>query len=289
MPNINNFATDTTSLEDRYSRYTVSRIIANKRDTLLVAETPAIFPTDDSIYNVEVHLYSLADSSLVGSFIVPSSTGAITLDTLEYEDGSVRRFVVLDFTKLGEDIDVPIGQYSITMYFFADEVGSYNDRVLQISKISPSRKEVELMLTDAEQLDALSNFASPSISAVYAEAALKQILNYEGAELISIPASSASISPDRIYDALSNGDNLQGYGFDEDLEDKPGINTIAQTVMTQAYPLAKENLHTLIANGSTRITKSQLVTIVVEAMNTAYDAILEDTLANPQKYRFELL
>ena len=79
------------------------------------------------------------------------------------------------------------------------------------------------------------------------------------------------------------------YGFDEDRGTQIGINTIAQNILNNAYPLALSSVQKLISSGSSSFTETQLDTIVINAIDIAYDTALEDEKNNPQRYRFDLI
>ena len=81
MANQQNYKSNTQQLSDSYTRYTVSRIIANKNDDLLDMEVPADFSEALIQNNVEVSLYSLADNSLIFSDVVKNVRGSIYTET----------------------------------------------------------------------------------------------------------------------------------------------------------------------------------------------------------------
>lgn len=291
MPNQANFSTNLEQLSEFYTKYNVSRIIADKRDDLLDMQIPADFPEEVLQNNIELNLYSLADNSLIYSGVIPNSNQAIFTETLQYADNSLRKLLYIDFSKLNT-IDIPSGQYAVSINFFADELGSSENRVLKISKISTSRTEVELELTSPVSQSVLSQFAIPRIPATYIEPVLKQIFNQSGSSQLIIPTSPAKIDSSSIYQNFSSGSGelLITYGFDEDDGSRIGINTIAQNVLNLAYPLALNTVRAMIeVSGSTSFTETELSEYVINAIDVAYDSALNDEAQNPQNYRFDLI
>jgi hypothetical protein len=291
MPNINNFVNDIETLSTQYTKYTVSRIIADKKDDLLRAELPAVFPSTLPQANVELSLYSLADNSLVFSGVVKNENGAIFMETLQYTgSNNIRNLLYIDFTKFTE-LDIPTGQYSATLNFFVDELGSYDDRVLKVSKISTSRNEVELRLTDTDKLPQLQQFAIPRINKDWIYVALQQIFNQPLADNLVAPMSNAKIDSASIYRNFTSGsgEKLVEYNFDDDVGTRIGINTIAQNVLNAAYSSSKLIIDSAIAANSSSFTEAQLTSIVVNSIDEAYDLALKDEQDNPQNYRFDLI
>lgn len=291
MPNTQNFKTNVASLSQVYTKYTVSRVIANKQDNLLDMEVPADFQQELLQNNIEINLYSLADNSLIFSDFIKNSD-AIRTETLQYNDNTSRNLLYIDFAKVVPNLQIPSGQYSVTLNFFADEIGSYDNRILKVSKISTSRREVELKLTDIKQQNLLEQFAIPRIPAEYIEPVLIQIFNQEGANEVSPPTSPAKIDSASLYQNFGSGSGqlLIEYGFNVDDGERPGINTVSQNVLNIAYPIAKQTVNDMIVlSGSTSFTETELSKYVVDAIDVAYDEILNDEARNPSKYRFDLI
>lgn len=294
MPNINNFETDITQLAELYSKFTVSRVIANKKDDLLDLEVPAEFDQKFLDNNIEINLYSLADNSLIYSDFIKNSQ-AITIQNVQYSDNTSRTLLFIDFKKLDVSTTIPSGQYSVTLNFFTDEIGSYDNRILKISKISTARTEVELKLMDTNRQKELETFAVPRIPVQYIKDVLKQIFNQEGADEISLPTSPIKIDQDVVYENFNNnyGQQLITYGFDQDAGGgaRPGINTIIQSVLNTAYLTAVETIDEEITKSATQyLTQTELSNYVVTAIDSAYNSYINMEVAkNPSKYRFDLV
>ena len=298
MPNQENFASNIEQLSQQYPRYTVSRVIANKSDDLLDMEVPSDFSENILQNNVELNLYSLSDNSLIFADFIKPVSGSIYTETLQYEDGSLRKLLYIDFVKATQTavhsqvFELPPGQYSVTLNFFANEIGAYDNRILKVNRISTSRTEVELKLTDVSQQNVLEQFAIPRISAEYVRPALLQIFNQTGSDNLTVPMSSAKIDSSSLYQnfASGSGEKLLQYNFDDDDGSRIGINTIAQNVLNIAYPIALKTVNDMILlSGSTSFTETELSKYVVDSIDIAYDSALDDEKRNPQNYRFDLI
>ncbi len=288
--NNQNFQSDIESLSDTYIKYTVSRVIADKRDNLLDMEVPAEFSERLLENNVEVNLYSLADNSLIFSDVIKNVSGSIFTRTLQYEDNTQRTLLYIDFKKL-PDLIIPVGRYSVTLNFFQDELGSYNDRLLKVSKISTSRNEVELKLTDTTKLTELAQFSIPRINVGYIFPVLAQIFNQPDSDTLDLPVSPAKIDSASIYlnFASGSGQKLIEYGFDEDDGSLVGISTISQNILNEAYGIAQTDVTNRVLSGSKSFTEDELSNIVINSIDIAYDSALNDEAINPQNYRFDLI
>ena len=286
-----NYQSNIQELADSYTKYTVSRIIANKKDDLLDMEVPADFSEALLENNVEVNLYSLADNSLIFSDVVRNVSGSIFTETLQYNDNSLRKLLYIDFAKI-PDLNLPSGQYEVSLNFFSDEVGAYDNRILKVNRISTSRTEVELRLTDPTQQQLLQQFATPLIPAEFIKPILIQIFNQEGADEVVLPTSPIKIDSSSLYQnfASGSGEKLIQYNFDDDDGSRIGINTIMQNVLDDAYPIALKTVEDMMfLSGSTTFTETELSQYVVDAIDIAYDAALDDEAQNPQNYRFDLI
>lgn len=295
MPNTQNYKSDTTILSELYVKYTVSRAIANKQDDLLEVEVPADFSEKLLKNNIEVNLYSLADNSLIFSDVIKNTedtTGAFYTETLQYGDDTLRKLIYIDFAKVIPNLALPSGQYSVTINFFSDELGSYDNRILKVNKISTSRTEVELKLTDASQQKALEAVGIPRIPANDVHPILIQIFNQEKANDLKLPTSPIKIDSSSLYQnfASGSGEKLVQYGFDVDDGSRIGINSIMQNVLNEAYPIAAQTATDMILiSGSTSFTETELSDIVINAIDLAYESALKDETINPQNYRFDLI
>ena len=291
MANQQNYKSSLRDLSQLYTRYNVSRTVANKQDNLLEMEIPADFSERLLENNIEINLYSLADNSLILSDVVKNVSGSIYTTTVQYKDNSLRKLLFVDFAKI-ENLSLPPGQYNVSLNFFTNEIGAYDDRILKVNRISTSRTEVELKLTDVTQQQKLQQFAIPLIPAQFIKPILIQIFNQEGADDLVLPTSPIKIDSSSLYQnfASGSGEKLIQYNFDDDDGSRIGINTITQNVLDDAYPIALKMVADMIyLSGSTSFTETELSTYVVDAIDIAYDAALNDEAQNPQNYRFDLI
>jgi hypothetical protein len=143
MPNQLNYRTDLRTKTD--PRYTVSRIISTQDNTILNEEVPASFAFDKDD-NIEMHFYTLVSNELLLSVITRIDEGIIKSHIVSYSDGSYKNYIRVDFTKLFEDKEIILipGDYRMVLNFFSNEIGSYDDRILNLDIISDSRTEVQL-------------------------------------------------------------------------------------------------------------------------------------------------
>jgi hypothetical protein len=147
MPNQENFRTNLSTITD--PRYTASRIISVTDNFILNEEVPAsfAFDTDDVI---EVHFYTTVGNQRILSATINPSDGIIKSHIVSYQDNSYKNYIRIDFTKLFVDrnlILVP-GDYRMVLNFFSGEIGTYENRKLNIDVISDSRTEVQLSFND---------------------------------------------------------------------------------------------------------------------------------------------
>ena len=267
MANQENYKSNLETLSQQYNKYTVSRVVATTKDNLLEMEVPANFPEKITKANIEINLYSLADNSLIYSdFISNAITGAVTVQRLQYFDGT-RNLLFIDFSKLS-DLIVPIGQYSVSLNFFQDEIGSYDDRSLSISTISPSRTEVELIGATLSELD---EFALPSINSTWIVDTLKQVFNQTGSA--KIPSNNDVLTSSSIGAQLPAGmaAQIDQYNFE-------GVYDIAQQLLNGAYITAQTEVAKLLNENKTRFTTQTLSSIISGSIAAEYKKYID---ANP--------
>jgi hypothetical protein len=151
MPNQNNFRNEVISRTE--SRFLASRIVRFPQDGVLLEEIPASFGYDYED-NVELHFYTAKSNTLVQSLVTKLSDGFVKLHIVGYDDGTYKTYLQIDFTRLFTELPTNIstvkniivmipGDYKVSINFFSDEIGNYNNKVLTISEISPSRTEIE--------------------------------------------------------------------------------------------------------------------------------------------------
>lgn len=289
MPNTKNFETDIIELSSLYPKYSVSRIIANKSDDLLDMEIPAEFSETLLNNNIEINLYSSADNSLIFSDVVKNISGSIFTETLQYNDNTLRKLLYIDFSKVTPNLLLPSGQYVVSLNFFQDELGSYNDRILKVNKISTSRTEVELKLIDSTKQDNLKSFVTTQIPAQYIQPVIAQIFNQPNS--IEIPMSDVQITTSSVITYLDSGSTLRNLGFTEDTPDgtKIGVNTLTQNILDKAYTITINQVKTDVSAGTASFDSNKIYGYVTTSLKQVYTEVLSDEVINAQRYRFDLI
>lgn len=292
MPNQYNYETSVAEKLDTYRKYTVSRTVQTSSDTLIEMEVPADFPIELPNSNIEIHIYSVAENTLIMSKVIKNNAvGLITKVDLNYlDDETHRQLLFIDFSKI-DDIIFPLGLYSITLNFFVDEVGASDNRSLEITEISPTRFEVELELKNTEERAKLEKFYGPTITQEWIEYIVKQLFNQEIEEELEVPASRTILTPTTIQSYYPSGSRqlLQTYGFFEDSGSKVGLNALTQQFLDEAYNYATESINRDIENGTGSFALSVLLAHMTSSLERAYTTILADERTNPTKYRYDLL
>lgn len=188
MPNQDNYRSDVTNTTQ--SRFLASRIVKLPGEPILFEEVPASFGYDAED-NIEIHFYTKRANTLITSFTTKLSDGVVKLHIVSYDDGTYKTYLQIDFTKLFEinaRAIVP-GDYKVTINFFSDEIGSYDDRILTISEISPSKTELEVIfnnsideVTTQNNAKLASEFIYPSFTKAEAIGVMKKVIK-DGVEL----------------------------------------------------------------------------------------------------------
>jgi hypothetical protein len=156
MPNQNNFRSDVVTISD--PRFIASRIVSFPEEEILYESIPASFGYD-IFDNIEIHFYSVPNNNLLLSTLIDASDSDILKSHIvSYEDGTFKNYIRIDFTRLFEKKELFLrpGDYKIVINFFADEIGSYNNRKLYLQDISESRTEVEVAFFDTQDIEDLN-------------------------------------------------------------------------------------------------------------------------------------
>jgi len=296
MANQNNFATDLNIVGSTFTKYTVSRVVTNLANNLIDVELPTTLPSNLDSVVVEFSLYSLFDNQLVYSGVIKNTDKAtpIKTDTFRYTDNTTRTILYIDFSQLdnffGEFIS--LGQYQVTFNIFVNEIGSDDNKVLRITKISPSRKEVELQYINptSQSIMQLKTYVEPAISSDMILNVTQQIYSQMGAETLYVPASPVGITTSSVLLAIESSSVLVNYGFAADSTDnRPGVNTLTRQVLDNAYKITSASLLRDLNAGTSSFTAQRVYGYVTTSLRTAYDALLVDEATNPAKYRFDLI
>jgi hypothetical protein len=171
MPNQDNFKSDV--INDIETRTLASRIISDETEDILFEYIPASFGYD-ALDNIELHFYSFPANNLyLSTTIDAKDSDVLKSHIVSFADDTFKNYIRIDFTKLFEKKNISLipGDYRVTMNFFSDEIGSYDDRKLYIDRISDSRTEVQLAYFNTrdpelrlENINELREFVLPSFS-----------------------------------------------------------------------------------------------------------------------------
>lgn len=152
--------------------FSVSRIAESENDTdIILGRQPGQFGFDADD-NIEMHFYD-SSNRLVGSVIIPVSTGIISARTILLPDGTKDEKVIIDMTRVQKELGllIPPGTYTTTINLFSNEIGSYTNPNMVIEEVSPSRTELRLgfntTFSDTERRE-LFEFVQPSVPRVVA-------------------------------------------------------------------------------------------------------------------------
>jgi hypothetical protein len=147
MPNQENFRTNLSTKTD--PRYTASRIISVTDNLILNEEVPASFAFDNDDV-IEIHFYTAVGNELILSTTVNPTENIIKSHIVTYADNSYKNYIRIDFTKLFVDKNLILipSDYRMVLNFFSGEIGTYENRKLNIDIISDSRTEVQLSFND---------------------------------------------------------------------------------------------------------------------------------------------
>lgn len=152
--------------------FSVSRIAQSENDTdIILGRLPGKFgfSSDD---NIEMHFYD-SQNKLFGSVIVPVSSGIVIGRTVLLPDGSTDEKIIVDMTRVQKELGLFIapGTYTVSINFFANEIGSYTNPKMIIEEVSPSRTELRLgftsTITQSDQVE-LFEFTQQSVPRVVA-------------------------------------------------------------------------------------------------------------------------
>jgi len=274
----NNFiyASDVTALKEKYNRYSVSRIIENPLQGLLETELPMPIQNE---YFVEITLYSLANNTVVFNATIDPTTNPeiIKVVTLSYPDASVRRLMIVDFSKTLPDL--PDGRFEVVWNFFVPRVGNAATKPLTLTKISPSRTEVELQLLPEyktpESASALVDFAAPQINYTWALKAMQYLCNQTQSLDPNIPTDTTAQSFDIIEQFLpiTVVTTLNDPNVSEDFT--ASIKMSTQQLLNATYNYASQSIQVGIQN-NVAFTDERLISIFSSSLSTAYSNYVQN-------------
>jgi hypothetical protein len=256
----------------------VSRIINNPLDALLELSIPASLP---SYFIIEAMFYSFYDNSLASSVVIESTDEDIlTYTTLNYTNttpSTQRRLMFINLAKLSSTLEM--GRFRVVLNFFVPEIGTYNEGQFSVTRVSPSRTEVELRLLpqckSPNSVEQLRQFAAPQINLQWVDSALAQIFNQPNTAVpnsTSIPTDRTKLTFEIITGSLPPVNSALLANENTPISFKTTVKTQTQILLDSAYGIARGRINTLKTNGTLRFTDLVLKDIVsgsiAEALKT---------------------
>lgn len=188
--------------------FPVSRIAESGNDIdIIQGRIPGQFGfgSDD---NIEMHFYDTTNR-LVGSVVIPVSTGIISSRTILLPDGTSDEKIVIDMTRVQRELGLLVqpGTYSVTLNLFANEIGSYTNPKMIIEEVSPSRTELRLgfttTFTQTEQNE-LFEFVEPSVPRVVAAGLVASTVGVESADVVDLSDAGPPITQIQIQQFIES-------------------------------------------------------------------------------------
>jgi hypothetical protein len=271
MPNQNNFRNDVTTITD--TRFLASRIVRFPQETVLLEEVPASFAFDADD-NIEFHFYTTPGNVLLTSVVATLADNIIKSHIVSYNDGTFKSYLQINFTELFvlNDLVLIPGDYRVVMNFFSDEIGTYTDRRLSITAISPSRTEIEVQFNNEDSAQNIAvndrlytEFILPSFNKTDTVGLVQKIFR-AGVETLD---SSEGILADNIYTNIS----IPELGLTQSPENT--LDRIARIQQTSNFTNAINDFlpalvaviqEEIVVNGDDRIQVEELMPIIEQAV-----------------------
>lgn len=268
MANSYNYATNIQTLTGRYTKYMVSRVIDNPKNKLLELEVPADIPEK---FVVELMFYSLESSYLLSSIaLTDEDTDVLKVTTLSYPDTSIRRLLFIDFSSLS--INIEQGRIQLVLNFFVPEIGGFNQSKFSLTRISPSRKEVELSLTPQcitdDILEELKVFSSPQINSKWVLDTFKYLCNQSQSLDLNIPTEKTSLSLDIVKAFLPVSESFKLNDPSSSGAYTASIESSIQEILNATYNFASQSIEERLPE-TTRFTDVTINTIFSSSLGKA--------------------
>jgi hypothetical protein len=270
MPNQNNYRTNLTTKTD--PRFIVSRIINIPDANILNEEVPASFGFDKDD-TIEVHFYTATADQLILSTVVTLNDDIIKSQIVRYSDNTYKNYLRIDFTKLFVDKDLVLipGDYRMVLNFFSNEIGSYNQRILNIDTISDSRTEVQVSFNNttdeviaSQNLYLVKEFVEKAFNKSDAVGVAQKIF-VSGVELEdSSEGLTASNIEQNINIPLINQTREKTIQRIENLGIKQAFDEQVNNFLVEMYDFIKEEI---VINGDERIQESEYKEILQKVIN----------------------
>jgi hypothetical protein len=267
MPNQNNFRSDITTVTA--PRFLASRVVRFPTETVLLEEVPASFGFDGED-NIEFHFYTVPGNVLLTSTLAKVSDNIVKSHIVSYGDGTYKSYLQIDFTELfvlNNLVLIP-GEYRVVMNFFSDEIGSYDDRRLSITTISPSRTEIELRfnnensaqnIVDNERL--YTEFILPSFNKTDAIGVVQKLFRAG----VETGDSTEGITSDNIFTNITIPELglIQPPESTLDRVDRIQQTSNVATAINNFLPTLIAEIHeAIVLDGDDRIQVEELMTVI---------------------------
>jgi hypothetical protein len=170
MANQLNFITQINNSSDER----IHRLSTKDYDLVVRGEVMKLFGTSPKD-NLEVWFY-FPDGSFASTVKIPITDNSIMLSTM-YDVSGYFEYINVNLETVIEYAKLAPGRYSVTIYFFSDEIGSRGHQKLLVKEISPSRTELKLSPVNQnnETATEIFEFVVPSVPRVYAEGIIDEI------------------------------------------------------------------------------------------------------------------
>ena len=274
MPNQSNFRSEVISKIE--SRFLASRIVRFPTDQILLEEVPASFGYDPQD-NVELHFYTIRGNTLITSIITKLADEVVKLHIVGYDDGTYKTYLQIDFTKLLVDKNITVvpGDYKVSINFFSDEIGSYDNKILAINEISPSRTEVEIYFTNTfdevtlyNNRELIREFVDEGFSKAEAIGVMKKILN----DGIESGNDSEGLTANNIIQNIEIT-GLQTQQSSIDRLNTLGLNTQFRDAINNYLPSLFEKVREKIVIGDELVQSSELEQFITEEVDKTVEQL----------------
>lgn len=274
MPNQSNFRSDVVNQTD--SRFLASRIVRIPTEQILLEEIPASFGYDNED-NVEFHFYTTRSNTLITSVVTKLSDQAVKLHIVGYDDGTYKTYLQIDFTKLFVDNTTTVvpGDYKVTINFFSDEIGSYDNRILTITEISPSRTEIEVLFNDSfDDVAVVKNdtlrreFLTKSFNKADAIGVMKKILQ----DGVSTNDDTEGLTANNIIENIEL-QNIQTFESTISRLEKIGLDSQFKEALNAYLPKLFEKVRDGIIIGDDRVQSDELETLIRQELARTFQEL----------------
>lgn len=265
MPNQSNYI---TRLTDKNVRQMPSRI----SDDYITLQIPVTAQECDFI---EMNFYNTTTDELVYNLILSKDSNFIAFRDVKYSDNTVRTFLLIDFKELVNDTTrmIPVGRFKIVMNLFKTELGSYNNMILSLSTISPSRTELEFSTNTDVTQEEIDEFASPQINSEYIMSAVKQILHSAEVEFSGlIPSNNTTLTYSTVESYMEPTLVLDV----ERINNTQELKTITQELLAAVYVDVSAQITNILQSGKKRITREKLTELILESLQKRYTEVKID-------------